>query len=149
MSDEMQRVIVPDASVILKWVLDADDEPGHAAAELLLARWRQSEVELRVPSLWRYEVGNVLALKRPLDAREALLALFDLGLPEVALDGPLASRSVELAQAHGITFYDAAYLAVAVAHHALLITADSKLLRRLPPDSPAAALETEDQNGER
>ena len=34
-------IIVPDASVILKWVLERDDEPGHAHAmklqELLLA----------------------------------------------------------------------------------------------------------------
>jgi hypothetical protein len=31
--------IVLDASVILKWVLDAETEPGHAAANRLLERW--------------------------------------------------------------------------------------------------------------
>lgn len=32
MSGHSATTVVPDASVILKWVLDAEDEPGHAAA---------------------------------------------------------------------------------------------------------------------
>jgi hypothetical protein len=35
----ISAAVVPDASVILKWVLDADDEPGHAAASRLLERF--------------------------------------------------------------------------------------------------------------
>jgi hypothetical protein len=62
---ESAPTIVPDASVILKWVLDSAAEPGHAAAGLLLGRWRKGEIALAVPPLWVYEVGNVLCLKRP------------------------------------------------------------------------------------
>jgi predicted nucleic acid-binding protein len=124
--------VVPDASVILKWVLDAEDEPGHAAATDLLKRWQRRELSLAVPPLWLYEVGNVLCLKRPADAAEALAALCDLGLSEVALSRELIQRIVGLAQNHRLTFYDASYLAVAEERKAVLVTADSKFYRRLP-----------------
>jgi predicted nucleic acid-binding protein len=124
--------IVLDASVILKWVLDADDEPGHAAARNLLDRWQRGEVSLAVPQLWLYEVGNVLCLKRPADAFGALAVLCDLGLIEIHLSRELIQRTVVLAQSHGLTFYDASYLAVAEARSAILVTADSKFHRRMP-----------------
>jgi predicted nucleic acid-binding protein len=124
--------VVPDASVILKWVLDAEDEPGHAAASRLLERWQRREISLAVPPLWLYEVGNVLCLKRPADAAEALAALCDLGFSEVPLSRELIQRIVVLAQNHGVTFYDASYLAVAEERNAVLVTADSKFFRRLP-----------------
>lgn len=127
---------VPDASVILKWVLDAEQEPGHAAASRLLDRWEIGEVELVVPALWAYEVGHVLCLKRPADAAEVLGALGDLGLREVPLSPGLVKRTVALATSHGITFYDACYLAVAMETRATLLTADSKFLRRLPSGLP-------------
>jgi predicted nucleic acid-binding protein len=126
--------VVPDASVILKWVLDAEDEPGHAAASHLLERWQRRELSLAVPPLWLYEVGNVLCLKRPADAGEALAALGDLGLREVPSSGEMVQRTVALALKHGITFYDASYLAVAEDREAVLVTADSKFYRRLPAD---------------
>jgi predicted nucleic acid-binding protein len=124
--------VVPDASVILKWVLDSEDEPGHAAANQLLKRWQRGEISLAVPPLWIYEVGNVLCLKRPADASEALAVLCDLGLDEVPLSRELIERTVVLAQHHSLTFYDASYLAVAEARKAVLVTADSKFHRRLP-----------------
>ena len=124
--------VVPDASIILKWVLDAEDEPGHAAASQLLERWQRGELRLVVPPLWLYEVGNVLCLKRPADAAEALGILCDLGLSEVPLSRELMQRTVALAQGHDLTFYDASYLAVAEESKAVLVTADSKFYRRLP-----------------
>jgi predicted nucleic acid-binding protein len=131
---------VPDASVILKWVLDADEEAGHAAASHLLERWRQGEVDLAVPSLWIYEVGNVLCLKRPVDAAEVLVALQGLGLWEIPLVQRVLGRTVELATGHGITFYDASYLAVAEQRKAILVTADRKFARRLPDGFPVEVL---------
>jgi predicted nucleic acid-binding protein len=124
--------LVPDASVILKWVLDTESEPGHAAASRLLERWQHGELSLAVPSLWAYEIGNVLCLKRPTDASEVLSALCDLGLDEVPMSRELIQRTVVLANRHGLTFYDASYLSVAEARKAILVTADSKFYRRLP-----------------
>jgi predicted nucleic acid-binding protein len=139
MRDHPARV-VPDASVILKWVLDAENEPGHAAAHRLLERWQEGELTLAVPSLWVYEVGNVLCLKRPADASQALTALCDLGLEEVSLRRDLVQRTVVLARDHGLTFYDASYLTVAEQTRAVLATADGKFYRRLPKGFPAELL---------
>jgi predicted nucleic acid-binding protein len=133
-------LFVPDASVILKWVLDAEDEPGHAAAHRLLERWQQGELGLAVPTLWVYEVGNVLCLKRPGDAAEALTALCDLGLAEVPLSSGLIQQAVALSTRHGVTFYDAAYLAVAQERGAMLLTADGRFVRRLPRGFPVELL---------
>lgn len=132
--------LVPDASVILKWVLDAENEPGQAAANQLLERWQKGELSLAVPSLWTYEVGNVLCMKRPADAFKVLSALCDLGLDEVPLSRELIQRTVALANHHGLTFYDASYLAVAAERNAVLVTADSKFCRRLPKGLPVELL---------
>jgi predicted nucleic acid-binding protein len=131
---------VPDASVILKWVLDSATEPGHAAAQRLLARWQEGDLSLFAPQLWVYEVGNVLCLKRPQDAAEALDALRSLGLIEVAFDRGLIQATVTLAKSYGITFYDASYLAVAQEKNAVLVTADARFYRRLPAGLPVELL---------
>ena len=133
--------VVPDASVILKWVLDSENEPGHAAAGRLLERWRDGAVSLVAPPLWLYEVGNVLCRKRPADAFDVLAALCDLGLVEVPLNQELIRRTVDLARSHGLTFYDASYLSVAEGAKAILVTADGKFYRRLPAGFPVELLE--------
>jgi predicted nucleic acid-binding protein len=46
----------------------------------------------------------------------------------------LVQRTVALALSHGLTFYDAAYLAVAEERKAVLVTADNKFYRRLPAE---------------
>ena len=132
--------LVLDASVILKWALDGSDEQDRQAALELLDGWRGGDLEILVPTLWLYEVGNILCLKRPDDAEQALAALRGLGLVEVAIDGDLAAETVAVALGHGVTFYDAAYLAVARRHGAVLVTADGRFLKRLPEDAPARLL---------
>jgi predicted nucleic acid-binding protein len=131
---------VPDASVILKWVLDADDEQDREAALELLETWKAGEIQLLVPPLWLYEVGNILCLKRPDDAEEILAALQELGLTEVSLDHDLVTDTVALAVGLAVTFYDATYLAVARHTEATLITADNRFLRKLPKDAAACPL---------
>ncbi|MBV8203015.1 MAG: type II toxin-antitoxin system VapC family toxin [Acidobacteria bacterium] len=131
---------VPDASVILKWVLVSADEPGYEAASQVFKRWQEGEIGLAVPALWAYEVGNVLCLKRPADAAEVLTTLCDLGLNEVPLTPTLIQQTVALASRHGITFYDASYLAVAEEVKAILLTADARFLRRLPDGLPVRLL---------
>ena len=56
-------IIVPDTSVILKWVLEKEDEPDHDKAVQVQQAWLGESVEMRLPTLWRYEGGNVLGLK--------------------------------------------------------------------------------------
>jgi predicted nucleic acid-binding protein len=130
MSDEL-RTLVTDASVILKWVLDSDDEPGREDAVAILESFVDGNLRLAVPSLWVYEVGNILSRKRPATARDTMTALLDLGLEEVPLGSVLAGRTLELALDKGITFYDASYVAVAENRDAGFVTADRRLAERL------------------
>ena len=126
----MRRAVV-DASVSLAWVLP-DERPGVDATHLLLAL-QGGQVELLVPSLWEYEVTNALRvgvrrgrLTEEEGARGAGM-LLDLGLTLSHL-GETLSRAWELARQHGLSIYDASYLALAEFHACPLVTADSRLL---------------------
>ena len=61
------RIVVPDASVILKWVLPSADEPDLGLALALRDDIAGGRVRAVVPHLWLYEVGNTLdaAAARP------------------------------------------------------------------------------------
>lgn len=148
MNLEAHSSLVLDASLILKWVLDGEDEPGRPAALRLLSRWERGEVDLLVPTLWLYEVGNILIRKRPGDVASALEGLEGLDLLERGLTPAVCSRAAELALAHRLTFYDASYLALAEVEQALLVTADARLVRSLPPGLPVALLDGTETKGE-
>ena len=136
----VHRRIVPDASVLLKWVLDADDEPFVEEAHAVLQAWLDDEVGLFLPNLWTYEVGNILCLKRPEDASSLLTALQELTIPITPMDRDLTKTTTTIAIAHRVTFYDASYLAVARRHEATLLTADEKFARRLQESNDVMSL---------
>ena len=58
------KIVVPDASVLLKWVLPTTEEGRDSALELRDAAIA-GEITLMVPPLWLYEVGNTLARRFP------------------------------------------------------------------------------------
>ena len=124
-------IVVPDASVILKWVLERDDEPDHLQALTLQERLLAEEIEIRMPTLWRYEVGNVLGLKKPRMATELMGALLAYEFDEV----PLRTEYVLDVLAHmqdvpGVTFYDSAYHVLALRTKGLYVTADRAYVKR-------------------
>jgi len=122
-------VIVVDASMAMSWCLDDEATP---ATDALIARVR-SEGGV-APSLWRYETCNALVMgvrrKRLKEADVArLLDLLD-GLPITAeIDPPNTKRLTSLALAHGLTVYDAAYLALALDRGLPLATLDDPLTK--------------------
>ena len=126
--------IVPDASIILKWVLPRENEPYSRQAHAISQAFYDNEIDLIVPFLWVYEVGNVLTVKYPEVARVLLAHLVNLNIP-VAHPSP---RQIELAAKlvarYAVTFYDASYHALAVTTGALFVTADEKFLRKLSDD---------------
>lgn len=122
-------VVVPDASVLLKWALRSDDEPDSARALALKTAWLNEECQLVVPSLWVFEVGNVLGLKHAATAGSLLQAMIDLGIPEETPHGYVAAI-VSLMRERRVTFYDAAYHALAVHHGGTLVTADRAYVRK-------------------
>ena len=124
-------IVVPDASVILKWVLEREDEPGHLQALKLQEALLTEDIEVRVPTLWRYEVGNVLGLKTPGMAGELMSALLAYELEEVPLKTEYALDVLEhMRGVSGITFYDAAYHVLALRMKGLYLTADAAYVKR-------------------
>jgi hypothetical protein len=87
---------VPDASVLLKWVLPHDVEPDQARALQLRDAILEGAVACRVPKLWFFEVGNTLARLVPAQAAAMLDALQRFGLEEVERAGsPSANTGME------------------------------------------------------
>lgn len=124
-------IIVPDASVILKWVLEREQEADLAQALLLQEALVAEQIEIRLPSLWRYEVGNVLGLKKPAMAKELMIALLAYDFDEVPLQAEYCLEVlVHMEHIKGITFYDAAYHVLAMRLSGLYLTADAAYVKR-------------------
>lgn len=123
-------VIVPDASVLLKWILPVEDQPDAGAALLLREAAVSGAITLVVPQLWIYEVGNTLARRFPEQADDLLANLVDFQLAEGRLDSRWRRQTICLAREYGVTFYDAAYHALALVHRGVFVTADERYVRR-------------------
>jgi predicted nucleic acid-binding protein len=117
---------VLDASVAAVWFLP--DEASEAADRLLGEVLTNPAV---VPSLFRHELRNLLLLAErrdrvsPFEIDEALM----LATLPIVERGPGADHDIlHLARKHGLTAYDAAYLALALAEGLPLATLDKKLI---------------------
>ncbi|MYA33537.1 MAG: type II toxin-antitoxin system VapC family toxin [Gemmatimonadales bacterium] len=123
-------ILTPDASVLLKWILPGDDEQDTDAALALRDEAVAGILDLVVPQLWIYEVGNTLARRFPDDAEALLASLADFGLAEARLDSNWRRRAVSLSVTYEVAFYDAAYHAVALGLGGVFVTADERYVRR-------------------
>ena len=124
-------IVVPDASVLLKWVLERDSEPDHRQAIQLQQALLDEVVEIRLPTLWRYEVGNVLGLKKPTAATELMSALLAYEFEEVPLRTEYNLAVLEhMHEVRHVTFYDSAYHVLALHTKGLYLTADRAYVKR-------------------
>jgi predicted nucleic acid-binding protein len=119
-------VVVPDASVLLKWVLPPADEPNADRALHLRSAILHERIQALVPSLWFYEVGNTVARRFPKQATQWLMSMMKFGLEEAPLSERWLTTALGLTARCGSSFYDAAYHAVALVHGGVYITADSR-----------------------
>jgi len=121
--------LVLDASLTLQWFLE--DESGREYGLNILASL--SSKRAVVPILWFYEVGNgLLMAHRRKRITFAQIDGFLTRLKALAIDAapPVAGEILELpslAQKHGLTNYDAAYLALAMRLNLPLATTDADL----------------------
>ena len=124
-------IIVPDASVMLKWVLEKEDEPDYSKAIALQEALLDEHIEIKLPTLWRYEVGNVLGLKKPTMARELMNALLSYGFEEVPLGTDYCLAVLDhMEEVKGVTFYDSAYHVLALRTKGLYVTADMVYVKK-------------------
>ena len=123
-------IIVPDASVILKWAFRSPDEQNRDKALDLLNFWLSGKGEIVLPRLWAFEVGSVLALKNPQFAQEVMEILIDYRFSEHETTGELCRETLTIAKQYRVTFYDAVYHAVALLREGTLITTDKAYYRK-------------------
>jgi predicted nucleic acid-binding protein len=123
------RLVVADASVVIKWFHAAGEEAVEPARAILDAFVRQ-KIDLVILDFTIYEIGNVLiraAGASPDATARVLEALTEICEP-VALRHSERLRAARLAREHRLTFYDAACAAVAQERGGRLVTMDRQLL---------------------
>lgn len=92
------KLVIPDVSVLLKWVLPSNSEPDGEAALCLRDAAVAGEVLLLVPDLWLYEVGNILTRRFPAQSLQMLEVLIDFGLPAGVMGNIWRKEAVRLVQ---------------------------------------------------
>jgi|SRR3989344_725183 len=126
--------IVPDSSVVVKWV-SKDDELDLDKADKLLNDVREGKIVLIAPELAKYEVGNALVKKGISEAQafQSLGTVYSLPVQFVPETEELADETYQMANkvrsAEGsprFTYYDASFAALAKQEKAILVTANPK-----------------------
>jgi predicted nucleic acid-binding protein len=118
--------VVVDASVVVKW-LRPDGEAHVAEAHAVLAAFEAGRLRFVAPPLMLLEVVNAAGRKWrwPAERLDGLVEALS-GLRIELVDPPLVAAARWTSA--GLTAYDAAYVAVAEASGARLVTADEQVL---------------------
>lgn len=124
----MARFVI-DSSIAAAWCFP-DEQTFHTQAVLQAVA---SSAEVLAPRLWAYEIRNsvLMGLRRkrisPKHAQDFLDTLD--ALPIRLTDPPSYDAVFQLAERHGLTVYDAAYLELAVRERLPLASLDDALNR--------------------
>lgn len=122
------NLVVPDSSVMVKW-LNSDKEQYLEESSKLLMNAIEGKVDLLVPELAKYEVGNVLLTSKKLTPKEAnisLETLYNLPITFITETPNLSKQAFELAYNNKLTYYDAAFMSLAKEYDATLVTDNIK-----------------------
>lgn len=127
----MGKILVLDASVIYKWLVD---EPGEDTrkARILRDEYVAGKREVLAPTLLFVELGNIFTWKSSLtisDLRIAWSLLLRYKLPISPFDASFIEEVMVVARTYTISLYDAVYVALAQSKQGEMITADKKLVR--------------------
>ena len=93
-----------------------------------------------LPALWLYEAGNTIARRFPMHASSWLSALIKFGLQEASPSRLWVLKALELTQRYEVSFYDAAYHALALIRKGVFITANSRYVNRVGEAGSVVAL---------
>jgi len=124
-----EPVIVPDASVLLKWRLDSPDAKDREKALAIRRLWLAGRHRIILPSLWACEVGNILGTKQA-DLARKLLEIYVGYQFEEERAADLFEMILDIMSAIDVTFYDAAYHSLALKHRGIYVSADDKYVRK-------------------
>lgn len=122
-----KKIIVADTSVIVKWI-NRLDEKRLEQADKLLKSAETGAIHITTPIIAVYELGNALLHKTmdPALADTTMQALFVLPITIIPITSTIAEMTLRIAQQHGMTYYDAAFVALAKESKAILVTDNPK-----------------------
>ena len=126
--------------MILKWVLPASEESDTDRALQLRGAIVNESVRAIVPCLWWYEVGNTVARRFPTQAPVWMGALLKFGLDEAPFSQNWLDRALGLTRLYGVSFYDAAYHALALVRKGIFVTADNRYATRVAREGAVVEL---------
>jgi predicted nucleic acid-binding protein len=134
-------IVVIDASVVLKWLLeDPAREPDTEKASALVESVVRGRLEVLQPVHWLAEVAAVIARLAPQTAVRDVEMLAALEFPTTD-DPNVIRRATSLAIETNHHLFDTLYHAVALEHEdALLVTADDRYYRKAESYGTIAAL---------
>lgn len=118
-----KSIIVLDASVLIKFIAkESGDEKPLARLKHDI---REEKIDIAIPSLAYFEVGNWVARNHPQEATRILSYFMMCGFHEIPLDIHTAGIAVDIVRRHKkISFYDAGYHALAIRLSGTFLTAD-------------------------
>lgn len=131
--------LLVDTSVVVKWFHERGERDVTAARALLRAH-QVGVIEAHILDLAIYELGNVLVRALGWAAADVAAQLDDL---QIILGDPLTLEPVawhaaaSLAEEHSLSFYDAAWAAVAGHLGIVLVSADQQLVEAGLAEGPA------------
>ncbi len=125
----LREAALCDTNVVMKWFHDEPGDESLAARQIALAS-EDGAVELRVIDLTYYETANVLRRSGRSAAvvSEILAHLHEVCGPGIVIERRGWAEAADVSQRVGLTFYDAAYVAVASRDRMTLVTADTAMI---------------------
>ncbi|MBI5649296.1 MAG: type II toxin-antitoxin system VapC family toxin [Chloroflexi bacterium] len=129
-----------DSNIIVKWYHDEEDSPIALA---LRHDYLHGACELRLADVSFYEFANTLFYLQKYTPEQIIAraqSLFGMDLKIYGFDLVVLRDALDLCAQKNIAIYDAYLVALAKRENLVLVTADSKLLRKLGPHEPAVAL---------
>lgn len=119
---------VIDTSVVVKW-LNKENEKHVKKAEILLELIIEENLEVFLPELSKYELGNVLLKSKKLSSKEAEIALgafYSMPITFITESEDISITTYNIAYKNNITYYDASFLTLAKLYGITLITENIK-----------------------
>lgn len=121
------KMYVIDSSVAVKWI-NTQDETCTLQAEKILSSVEKGKIELILPELAKYEIGNAI-WKKGLDlpaAKLSLATLYRIPLQFITQNEEQALETLRIASESNMTYYDASFVSLATSLDIPLITDNPK-----------------------
>jgi len=122
-----KKLIVIDSSIAVKW-LNKQDEHYLKQADKILKDVQAEKSAIIMPELAKYEVGNALLNKQMslVNTMGSLATYYSIPIQFIPQDQKQAQEAMQIAMKNQVTFYDAAFLALAKEQKANLVTDNPK-----------------------